>query len=633
MAKKSFKAESQRLMDLMIHSIYTNREIFLRELISNASDAIDKVYYETLTDENRTFNKDDFYIRITPNKEARTITIEDTGIGMTAEDLENNLGTIAKSGSFDFKNSDDNELDDEHNIIGQFGVGFYSAFMVAKEVTVESKTHNPEEPAAMWHSDGTDGYTISESDKTTPGTKITLTLRDNTEEENYDEFLDPYRLKNLVTTYSNYIRYPIIMLCEKQRLKEGTEEHPEYETYYEDETLNSMVPIWRKNKNELTDEDYDNFYHERRFGFDKPLKHIHMNAEGLLSYRSILYIPSQPPFNYYSSEYKHGLALYSNGVLIMDNCSDLLPSYYNFVKGVVDSEDLSLNISREMLQQDRQLRVIRNKIDERITKELKQMLEKDRETYEQFYTAFGRHLKISTYDEYGMHKEKLQDFLLFHSSTENKLVTFKEYVEHMPEDQKYIYYAAGSNIDQIDTLPQVGIIKKKNFEMLYLTDAIDEFVLKTLGQYEGKEFRSVSAENLGLEEAKKDEEAQVSEDDNTFFTKLAGLLSSEVTRVKTTDLLDDEDAVYLSTEGQISVDMEKLYATMPQGGGIKAQKVLEINENHPVYAKLQELYKKDDEEGLKMYLNLLYQQARLIAGLPVEDPTNFARSLSFLMTK
>ena len=625
MTKKSFKAESQRLMDLMIHSIYTNREIFLRELISNASDAIDKVYYQTLTDETRTFNKDDFYIRLTPNKDARTITIEDTGIGMTAEDLENHLGTIAKSGSFDFKS-------DETNIIGQFGVGFYSAFMVAKDVTVESKTWNADEPAAMWQSSGTDSYTITTSDRTTPGTKITLTLRDNTEEDNYDEFLDPHLLKSLVTTYSNYIRYPIIMLCEKQRFIEGTEDNPQYETYYEDETLNSMVPIWRKNKNELTDEDYDNFYHERRFGFDKPLKHIHLNAEGLLSYRAILYIPSQPPFNYYSSEYKHGLALYSNGVLIMDNCSDLLPSYYNFIKGVVDSEDLSLNISREMLQQDRQLRIIRNKIDERITKELKQMLEKDRETYESFYNAFGRHLKISTYDEYGMHKEKLQDFLLFHSSTEGKLSTFKEYVERMPEDQKYIYYAAGSNIDQIDTLPQVGIIKKKNYEMLYLTDAIDEFVLKTLGAYEGKEFRSVSAENLGLEEAK-EETAEANEDENTFFTKLASLLSSEVTRVKTTDLLADEDAVYLSTEGQISVDMEKLYATMPQGGGIKAQKVLEINKNHPVYAKLQALNEADDEEGLKMYLNLLYQQARLIAGLPVEDPTNFARSMSFLMTK
>ena len=630
MSKKSFKAESQRLMDLMIHSIYTNREIFLRELISNASDAIDKVYYQTLTDENRTFNKDDFYIRLTPNKEARTITIEDTGVGMTAEELENNLGTIAKSGSYEFKNEKD--LEEEHNIIGQFGVGFYASFMVAKEVTVESKTWNPDEPAAMWHSDGTDGYTVSACDRTTPGTKITLLLRDNTDEENYDEFLDPHLLRSLVTRYSNYIRYPIVMLCEKSRMKEGTEDNPEFETYFEDDTLNSMVPIWRKNKNELSDEDYDNFYHERHFGFDKPLKHIHLNAEGLLSYRAILYIPSQPPYDYYTNDYKRGLALYSNGVMIMENCEDLLPSYYNFVKGVVDSEDLSLNISREMLQQDRQLRVIKHKIDERITKELTTMLEKDRETYEKFFHAFGRQLKISTYDYYGANKDKLKDFLLFHSSTENKLATLKEYVERMPEDQKYIYYATGSNVEQIDTLPQVGIIKKKNYEMLYLTEAFDEFVLKTLGEYDGKEFRSVSGDDLGLDDNKNDTNDE-SEEQTAFFTKLADYLGNEVVRVKASTLLADEDAVYLSTEGQISVDMEKLYAAMPNGGAIKAQKVLEINKNHPIYAKLKEFYKENNEEALALYTKLLYQQARLIAGLPVEDPTNFARSVSKLMTK
>lgn len=630
MSKKSFKAESQRLMDLMIHSIYTNREIFLRELISNASDAIDKVYYQTLTDENRAFNKDDFYIRLTPNKEARTITIEDTGIGMTAEELENNLGTIAKSGSYEFKNEKD--LEEEHNIIGQFGVGFYASFMVAKEVTVESKTWNPDEPAAMWHSDGTDGYTVSACDRTTPGTKITLLLRDNTDEENYDEFLDPHLLRSLVTRYSNYIRYPIVMLCEKSRMKEGTEDNPEFETYFEDDTLNSMVPIWRKNKNELSDEDYDNFYHERRFGFDKPLKHIHLNAEGLLSYRAILYIPSQPPYDYYTNDYKRGLALYSNGVMIMENCEDLLPSYYNFVKGVVDSEDLSLNISREMLQQDRQLRVIKHKIDERITKELTTMLEKDRETYEKFFHAFGRQLKISTYDYYGANKDKLKDFLLFHSSTENKLATLKEYVERMPEDQKYIYYATGSNVEQIDTLPQVGIIKKKNYEMFYLTEAFDEFVLKTLGEYDGKEFRSVSGDDLGLDDNKNDTNDE-SEEQTAFFTKLADYLGNEVVRVKASTLLADEDAVYLSTEGQISVDMEKLYATMPNGGAIKAQKVLEINKNHPIYAKLKEFYKENNEEALALYTKLLYQQARLIAGLPVEDPTNFARSVSKLTTK
>ena len=631
MSKKSFKAESQRLMDLMIHSIYTNREIFLRELISNASDAIDKVYYQTLTDENRTFNKDDFYIRITPNKEARTITIEDTGIGMTAEDLENNLGTIAKSGSFEFKN--DKELEEDHGIIGQFGVGFYAAFMVAKEVTVDSKTWNPEDAAASWHSNGSDGYTISDSERTTPGTKIVLTLRDNTAEEDYDEFLDPHTLRRLVTRYSNYIRYPIIMLCEKSRMKEGTEEKPEYETYFEDETLNSMVPIWRKNKNELKEEDYENFYHERRFGYDKPLKYIHLNAEGLLSYRSILYIPSQPPYDYYTNDYKRGLALYSNGVMIMENCEDLLPTYYNFVKGVVDSEDLSLNISREMLQHDRQLQTIKHKIDERITKELHQMLEKDRETFEKFFKAFGRQLKISLYDNYGANKEKLQDFLLFHSSTEDKLVTLKEYVDRMPEEQKYIYYATGNSVEQIDNLPQVNIIKNKKFEMLYLTDAFDEFVLKVLLSYQDKEFRSVSGDDLGLDEDTKDEAKNEEKNDNAFFEKLAGLLGKEVVRVKTSNLLADEDAVYLSTEGQISVDMEKLYAAMPNGNTIKAQKVLEINKNHPIFNKLETLYKENKEDDLALYTNLLYQQARLIAGLPVEDPTSFARSISNLMTK
>ena len=458
-------------------------------------------------------------------------------------------------------------------------------------------------------------------------------LRDNTEEENYDEFLDPHLLRALVKRYSDYIRYPIIMLCEKQRLKEGTEEHPEYETYYEDDTLNSMVPLWRRNKNELKDEDYNAFYLDRRFGFDTPLRHIHLNAEGAaVSYRAILYIPSQPPFDYYTNDYKRGLALYSNGVLIMDNCEDLLPDYYNFVKGVVDSEDLSLNISRELLQHDRQLLTIRHHIDERITRELTQMRDNDRETYEKFFTAFGRHLKISTYDHYGANKEKLQDFLLFYSSTENKLVTLKEYVDRMPEEQKYIYYAAGSSADQIDTLPQVGIIKKHNFEMLYLTDPLDEFVLKTLSAYGEKEFRSVSGDDLGLDEESENNE-EPSEEQNAFFEKLADLLSSEVVRVKATDHLADEDAVYLSTEGQISVDMEKLYATMPNGGGIKAQKVLEINKNHPVYAKLEALYKDGDEDALKEYTNLLYQQARLIAGLPVEDPTAFARSMSAMMTK
>lgn len=629
MKKQSFKAESQRLMDLMIHSIYTNREIFLRELISNASDAIDKVYYQTLTDDSRTFNQDDFYIRITPNKEARTLTIEDTGIGMTAEELENNLGTIAKSGSFEFKNAKD--LEDGHDIIGQFGVGFYASFMVAKEVIVESKTWS-DAPAARWQSNGSDGFTISECDRTTHGTKIILSLRDNNDEENYDEFLDPYHLKNLVVKYSNYIRYPIIMLMEKSRKKDGADEsNPEFETYYEDETLNSMVPIWRKNKNELTDEDYNNFYQERRFGFDQPLKHLHLSAEGMLSYRAILYIPSQTPFNYYSTDYEKGLALYANGVMIMENCSDLLPTYYNFVKGVVDSEDLSLNISRELLQQDRQLRLISKKIDERITKELTQMLETERDTYETFFNAFGRQLKISTYDNYGVHKDKLKDFLLFHSSTEDKLVTLKEYVGRMHEAQKHIYYATGATVEQINKLPQVGIIKAKGYEILYLTEGFDEFVLKILEKYDDKTFCSVSSDTLDIDEtdASTDEAADTKEKDD-LLEKMASFLTGEVVRVKTTSMLD-EDIVYLSNEGDISIDMEKIYSAMPDGNFIKAQKVLEINKNHPIFEKLSQFQKDNNDEQLKLYTQLLYQQARLIAGLPLDDPMTFSKDISKLM--
>lgn len=630
MEKKSFKAESQRLMNLMIHSIYTNRDIFLRELISNASDAIDKVYYETLTNEDRPFNKDDYYIRITPNKEARTLTVEDTGVGMTAAQLEENLGTIAKSGSYDFKS--ETETDEDHSIIGQFGVGFYSAFMVAKDVIVETKTWG-DDPAARWESDGADGYTLGECDRTAPGTRIILQLRDNTDEENYDQYLDPYLLKSLVVQYSNYIRYPIIMLMEKQRVKPGTEEKPEYESYYEDETLNSMVPIWRKNKNELTNEDYTNFYHERRFGFDEPLLHVHLAAEGAVSYRSILYIPSQAPFDYYSNDYKRGLALYSNGVLIMDNCEQLLPPYYNFVKGVVDSEDLNLNISRELLQQDRQLRLISHKIDERISKELKTMLENDREKYETFFNVFGRHLKISAYDNYGANKEKLQDLLLFHSSKDDGLVTLKEYTDRMPEDQKYIYYATGGTIEQIAKLPQVGIIRQKNYEMLYLTDAFDEFVLKMFRTYADKEFRSVSSNDLGLEEKDTDApEKQQTEESTALFDKMKEILGDEVVRVTASDLMED-DAVYLSTEGDISVDMEKLYNAMPQGYNVKSQKVLELNRKHPVYARLEQFLADGQGDALSLYTNLLYQQARIIAGLPLDDPITFAKNISKLMTE
>ena len=631
MEKKQFKSESKRLMDLMINSIYTNKEIFLRELISNASDAIDKVYYKTLTDKDKTFNKEDYYIRIHPNKDNRTLTIEDTGIGMTAAELEDNLGTIAKSGSSDFKN--DQEMEEDFDIIGQFGVGFYSAFMVADKVEVETKALDADQ-ACLWVSEGADGYTIEPGTRKTHGSKITLHLKENTEDNNYDDYLEPYRIRHLVEHYSNFIRYPIKMVDEKSRVKEDTKdsENPEYETYLADDVLNSMIPIWRKNKNELTDEDYNNFYHDKRLGFDAPLAHVHLSIEGAMSYKAILYIPGQAPFDYYTRDYEKGLELYSNGVLIMEKCSELLPDYFSFVKGVVDSEDISLNISREMLQQDRQLRLISRKIDTRISEELKKMLANDRETYEKFFKAFGNQIKVGTYDKWGQDKEKLQDFLLFYSSKEGKLVTLKEYVERMPEDQKYIYYATGSSVSQLEKLPQVSIIKDKDYEILYLTETIDEFVTQTLRQYEEKEFRSVSSQNLGLEapeEDAADEAAETSEVDEKLLAKMKDLIGDEVVKVKTTAHLKD-DVAYLSTEGDLSIEMEMTLNTMPQGGDVKAKKVLEINKNHPVYEKLKSFYERDEDQ-FALYTELLYNQARLIAGLPLDDVVAFTKNISKLM--
>lgn len=631
MEKKQFKSESKRLMDLMVNSIYTHKEIFLRELISNASDAIDKVYYKTLTDENKKFNKDDYYIRIMPNKDNRTLVIEDTGIGMTEKELEENLGIIAKSGSSDFKS--EQEMEEEFDIIGQFGVGFYSAFMVSDKVEVETKAMD-ETQAYCWVSEGADGYTIEPCEKSSHGLKITLHIKENTEDNNYDEYLEPYKIKQLVEHYSNYIRYPIKMVGEKSRVKEATKdsENPEYETYLEDEILNSMVPIWRKNKNELTDEDYNNFYHDKRFGYEDPLAHAHLNIEGAMSYKAILYIPGQPPFDYYTKDYEKGLELYSNGVLIMEKCGELLPDYFSFVKGVVDSEDLSLNISREMLQQDRQLRLISRKIDSRIAEELKKMLENDRETYEKFFLAFGNQLKVGTYDSWGTNKEKLQDFLLFYSSKEGKLVTLKEYVDRMPEDQKYIYYATGTSVGQMEKLPQVSIVKNKNYEILYLTETIDEFVTQTLRTYMEKEFRSVSSDQLGLEEPKENEtedSAEITEVDEKLLEKMKEIIGDEVVKVKTTAHLKD-DLVYLSAEGDLSIEMEKTLNTMPQGGKVTAKKVLEINKNHPVYEKLKGFYASDADQ-LKLYTELLYNQARLIAGLPIDDVVIFTQNISKLM--
>lgn len=631
MEKKQFKSESKRLMDLMVNSIYTNKEIFLRELISNASDAIDKVYYMTLADKDKKFNKEDYYIRIHPNQDERTLTITDTGIGMTEKELEENLGTIAKSGSNEFKS--EQKMEEEFDIIGQFGVGFYSAFMVSDKVEVETRAID-EEQAYLWTSEGADGYTIVPSDMKSTGTKITLHIKENTDDNNYDEFLEPYQIRSLVEKYSNYIRYPIKMVIEKSRIKEETKdaEKPEYESYLEDDVLNSMVPIWRKNKNELNDEDYDNFYHQKRFGFDEPLAHMHLSIEGMLSYKAILYIPGQPPFDYYTRDYEKGLELYANGVLIMDKCGELLPDYFSFVKGVVDSEDLSLNISREMLQQDRQLRLISRKIESRISEELKNMLTDDRAQYEKFFMAFGNQLKVGTYDKWGQNKEKLQDFLLFYSSKEGKLVTLKEYLERMPEDQKYIYFASGSSVEHIEKLPQVTIVKDKNYEILFLTESIDEFVLQTIRQYGEKEFRSVSSDNLGLEAPKDTEEETSKEEiaaDEKLLKKMKEIIGEDVVKVKTTAHLKD-DAVYLSTEGELTIEMEKTLNSMPQGGKVSAKKVLEINKFHPVYQKLKGFYDVDEEQ-FKLYTQLLYNQARLIAGLPIKDVVAFTQNISKLM--
>ncbi|MBM6859297.1 molecular chaperone HtpG, partial [Clostridium saudiense] len=520
MEKKQFKAESKRLLDIVINSIYTHREIFLRELISNASDAIDKIYYKSLSDSSLTFNREDYFIKITQDKDAKTLTISDTGIGMTKEDLEENLGIIAKSGSLKFK--EENELKDGYDIIGQFGVGFYSAFLVADKVTVITKAFGNDK-AYKWESEGVDGYTIEDATKDSHGTDIILHLKENTEDENFDEYLNEYRIKSLIKKYSDFIRYPIKLDVTKSKLKEGSES--DYEEYQEEETVNSMVPIWRRNKKELKDEDYNNFYMEKRFGFDKPLKHIHISVDGMVSYNAILYIPESLPFNYYTKDYEKGLELYSNGVLIMEKCGDLLPDYFGFVKGIVDSQDLSLNISRELLQHDRQLKRIAKNITNKIKSELENMLKNDRESYEKFYNTFGRQLKYGVYEDFGMNKETLQDLIMFYSSKEKKMVTLAEYVERMPEDQKYIYYAVGESNDRIEKLPQTELVKDKGYEILYFTEEIDEFAIKILGSYKEKEFKSVSSGDLGIEADEKDE--KVSEENKSLFDAMREALNGK----------------------------------------------------------------------------------------------------------
>ncbi|MEK4662084.1 molecular chaperone HtpG [Priestia sp. FSL H7-0729] len=625
MAKKEFQAESKRLLDMMINSIYTQREIFLRELISNSSDAIDKIYYRALTDDSLVFNKEDYFIKLTIDKENRTLTLTDTGIGMTQEELENNLGVIAKSGSLAFKK--ENEAKDGHNIIGQFGVGFYSAFMVADKLTVTSKTLGSDE-AWKWESEGADGYTITPAEKDSVGTEIVLTIKENTEEDSYDEFLEEYRLRSIIKKYSDFIRYPIKMDVTGQRPKEGTEN--EFEEYQEEQTVNSMVPIWRKNKSELTEEDYNNFYMEKRYGFDKPLKHLHISADGAVVYNAILFIPENTPFDYYTKEYEKGLELYSNGVLIMDKCGDLLPDYFGFVKGMVDSEDLSLNISREMLQHDRQLSLIAKNIKNKIKSQLQSLLKDERENYEKFYQAFGRQLKYGVYSDYGVNKDTLQDLLLFTSSKEGKLVSLDEYVSRMPEDQKYIYYASGESISRIEKLPQIEGVLEKGYEVLYFTDDIDEFAIKMIMNYKEKEFKSISSGDLGIEDSADQEETDAQDNDNKeLFEAMQAQLAGKVKAVKASKRLRSHP-VCLSTEGELTIEMEKILKAMPNSENVQADKVLEINVNHDVFKSLKDAFAQDQEK-LNLYTSLLYHQALLIEGLPIQDPVEFTNDICKVM--
>ena len=620
MAKQQFEAESKRLLDLMINSIYSKREVFLRELISNASDAIDKMYYLALTDDSITFDQSDYYIKIDIDKDSRKLTITDTGIGMTKDELESNLGIIAKSGSLAFKK--ENEIKDGHDIIGQFGVGFYAAFMVADNVTVQSRAHG-EDQAYQWYSEGAEGFTIDSCEKETVGTTIILTIKENADEDDFDQFLDPNQLQTIIKKYSDFIRYPIKMELSEQKLKADSDD--EYETVIEEKTVNSMIPIWKKNKIELTDEDYVQFYQEKHYGFDTPLDHIHVSVDGNIRYQAILYIPETAPYDFYSAEYEKGLELYSNGVLIMNKAPELLPDYFSFVKGLVDSEDLSLNISREMLQHDRQLKLIEKNLTRRIKQELLKMLRNERETYEKFYEAFGRQLKFGVYNDFGQHKETLKDLLLFYSSTEKKLVSLKEYVERMKEGQESIYYATGETNARIERLPQTEIVQDKGFEILYLTDDIDEFAIKMLVEYEEKMFKSVSSGDLDLEDDQDEESVALTDEEQELFSKMKEILQGKVTDVRRSKRLKSHP-VCLTNEGEISIEMEKVLSMMPDNQGVQANKVLEINTNHDIFQSLKAI-NKNESEKIEQYTNILYNQALLIEGLPIEDPLSFTNDV------
>ncbi len=626
MAKKEFKSESKRLLDLMINSIYTNKDIFLRELISNASDALDKLYYRSLTDKKVKVDKDDLSIDLAFDRDSRTLTITDNGCGMTKEELESNLGTIAKSGSLSFK--ENMSKDEKIDIIGQFGVGFYSAFMVSDKIVVNSLSIDSDK-AYTWESEGADGYTITESTRDERGTEIILHIKEDDDETNYSKYLDEYEIKNLVRKYSDYISFPIKMECTHHELKD--EEKHEYEDHKEIETLNSMVPIWKKNKNDVSDADYENFYMDKFSDYDKPLKVISTSVEGMASFKALLFIPSHAPYDYYTQDYEKGLALYSNGVLIMEKCADLLPDYFSFVKGVVDSEDLSLNISREMLQESQSMKVIAKNIEGKIRRELEVMLKDDRETYISFFKTFGVQLKYGVYNNYGADKDKLKDLVMFYSSKHERLVTLKEYVDNMPEGQDKIYYASGASIEKINALPQVEQVKDKDYDILYLTDYVDEFCVTAISEYEEKKFANVSDGSLDLEtEEEKAENKKVNED-NSDLLKAMNDEIKDVNEVKFSNKLKSHP-VCLTTKGDVSIEMQKVFDAMPNDMGIKAQTILEINEKHPIADKLKDLYENDKEE-FKKYTQILYSEARMIAGLPIDNPTEISRLICEVISK
>jgi chaperone protein htpG len=623
MKKREFKTESKRVLDLMINSIYTNKEIFLRELISNASDALDKLYYLSLTNKDIKVKKNDLEIKIDLDKEARTLTITDNGCGMTEDELENNLGVIAESGSLHFKEENDGK--DDVNIIGQFGVGFYSAFMVSDKVVVESKSYK-EEDSHIWESTGVDGYTISKGKKETTGTKITLYLKKDTEDYNYSDFLTEYKIRSIIKKYSDYISYPIKMMVENTKKKEDSDE---YETYTEEATLNSMVPLWKKDKKNIKNEEYNNFYQDRFHDYEEPLKVLHFNMEGNVNFTALLFIPSHAPYDFHSKEYEKGLALYTNGVLIMDKCSDLLPDYFSFVKGVIDTEDIPLNISRETLQDNKNIKLIAKSIESKIKKELLSMLSDERDKYEEFYKAFGMGLKFGIYNDYGINKDKLSDLVMFYSSKDKKLTTLKEYTERMKEGQESIYYACGESVDKIDMMPQVESVKDK-YEALYLTEYVDEFTIITLAEYNSKKFVNVSSENTDIStEEEKKHINEINDNNKDMLSSMKDLLGDSVKEVKFTSKLKNHP-VCLTTEGEVSTSMEKVINSMPTGEKIKASEVLEINSNHKIADKLKELY-KDNKEEFEKYTKVIYFEARLIEGLPIDNPTEMSNLMCDIM--